>query len=118
MKKLIKVASIGLMALAIAGVQINLHAQEGDAPPVEKKEKSARPLPFHGKIKAVDKKAKTVTVGSRTFNFTPDTKFLQGSMDTAKVGEEVGGSYWKAADGTLTLNSIRIGPKKDKPAAE
>jgi len=114
-KKLTRMLGIGLMALAIAGLQINLQAQgaEGSASK-EKAAKANKTLPFNGTLKAVDKAAGTVTVGNRTFKLTAETKYLQGGIDQAKIGEKVGGSYWKSDDGTLTVNSIRFGPKPDK----
>ena len=54
----------------------------------------------------------TIVVGNRTFKLTKDTKYLQGDLSTAKIGEPVGGSYLKADDGTLVVNSVRFGPKK------
>jgi hypothetical protein len=115
MKKLSRVLSIGLMALAIAGLQLNLQAQETEGSSAkEKAAKADRALPFHGTLKAVDKDAGTVTVGGRTFKLTPGTQFLQGTLEDAKIGEKVGGSYRKASDGTLTVNSIRFGEKPEK----
>jgi hypothetical protein len=55
-----------------------------------------------------------VEVGSRTFKLNADSKYLQGSLEDAKIGEKVGGSYWKDDDGTLVVNSIRFGPKPEK----
>jgi len=120
MKKLSRVLSIGLMALAIAGLQLNLQAQETEESSAkENASKADRAVPFHGTLKAVDKDAGTVTVGGRTFKLTTDTKYLQGTLEDAKIGEKVGGSYRKASDGTLTVNSIRFGekPEKKKKAA-
>jgi hypothetical protein len=115
MKKLSRVLSIGLMALAIAGLQLNLQAQQSEGSAAkETAAKADRAIPFHGTLKAVDKGAGTVTVGGRTFQLTTDTKYLQGSLEEAKVGEKVGGSYRKSEDGTLRVNSIRFGEKPEK----
>jgi high-affinity K+ transport system ATPase subunit B len=124
MKNVIQLASIGLMALAIAGVPTTIHAQETEAPAANQKAaKSDRAVPFNGKLKAIDKAAGTITVGNRTFHLTASTRYLQGSLDEATVGESVGGSYWKGEDGKLTVNSIRFGAKpkaedKESGAAE
>ena len=119
MKKLSRVLSIGLMAFAIAGLQLKLQAQETKASvATEKAAKADRALPFHGTLKAVDKAAGTVTVGNRMFTLAPDTKYLQGTLDDAKLGEPVGGSYRKAEDGALRVNSIRFGPKPEKVKKE
>jgi len=116
MKNLIKVMSIGVMVLAIAGTQIHSQAQSDKAPAAKEKAAKAKKktIPFNGKLKQIDKDARTVKVGNRTFKLTDDTKYLQDSLDEAKIGEKVGGSYWKADDGTLIVNSIRFGPKPKK----
>lgn len=93
-----------------------------DDKPAEKKEAPARALPFRGKIAAVDKEAKTIKVGERTFHITTDTKMAkagkQATLEDATVGETVGGSYREAADKKLNLVSLRIGPRPDAPAKE
>jgi len=119
MKNHIKVVGIGLVALAIAGFQFDLRAQQGDTPAMEQPApKSQRALPFNGKLKAIDKETGTLTVGNRTFLITPETRYLQGNLESARVGEKVGGSYLKTEDGTLKVNSIRFGPKGGKEKAE
>lgn len=81
---------------------------------------AARALPFNGKIAAVDKQAKTVKVGERVFQVTSTTRLTKDNktttLDDAKVGEEVGGSYREGDDKKLNLVSLRIGPKPDAPA--
>jgi hypothetical protein len=111
---------MGLMALAIACVQINLQAQESEEVPARSQAATTKPktLPFHGTLKSLDKQAGTVKVGNRTFKLSADSRFLQGSLEEAKIGDKVGGSYWKANDGTLMVNSIRFGPKPGKASKE
>ncbi|MCU0770845.1 MAG: hypothetical protein MUE94_03610 [Verrucomicrobia bacterium] len=112
MKNVIKLAGIGLMALAIAGVQTTLHAQDTEVPAAkEKAANSERAVPFNGKLKAIDKEAGTLTVGNRTFHLAATTRYLQGSLEEAVIGEPVGGSYWKSEDGKLMVNSVRFGAK-------
>ena len=113
MERLIKALTVAVLALTFAAYQPVLLAQEADAPAAEKSAKADRPLPFNGTLKAINKEAMTVEVGNRTFKLTSETKYLQGGLDTAKIGEKVGGSYFKKDDGTLVVNSIRFGPKKD-----
>lgn len=87
-------------------------AEKKEAPGGEKKQGR---VPFHGKIASVDKKAKTFTVGERTFQVTSETKLNKGgkpaTLDDAAVGEDVGGNYEKAHDGKLNAKMVRIGPK-------
>ena len=115
MKNVIKLTSIGLMALAIAGIETKLHAQDSDAPAAKQAAAAnQRAYPFNGTLKAVDRNAGTIKVGNRTFKLTSETKYLQGDLDAAQLGEKVGGSYWKSPDGVLTVKSIRFGAKPDK----
>jgi photosystem II stability/assembly factor-like uncharacterized protein len=107
-----------LITIAAFAATCTLPASAADAKPAEKKEApAARALPFRGKIAAVDKQAKTVKVGERTFHVTADTKIAKAgkpaTLDDAAVGEEVGGSYREGADKKLNLVSLRVGPRPD-----
>ena len=72
-------------------------------------------LPFRGKVTAVDKTARTLTVGKRVFNLTKETKLLKGSTDARfeefAVGDLVTGSYTKAPDGRLLARKVYLGGK-------
>src|SRR6266480_2636184 len=79
---------------------------------------SARPVPFHGMISAVDQSAKTFTIAgkkqSRVFRITDKTSITEGgntaSMKDITENEEASGSYWKNADGTLEAKTVTLGP--------
>lgn len=74
-------------------------------------------IPFRGKLASVDKTAKTITVGERTFQITSETRLMKAgkpaTLDDAVVGEEVGGQYKKAEDGKLMAGMVRFGPKPE-----
>lgn len=112
MKKLIVAAIIA----AFAAVSV-IPAIAADDKPGDKKEAPARAIPFRGKIAAVDKQAKTVKVGERTFQITSDSKIAKAgkpaTLDDATVGEEVGGAYREGADKKLNVVSLRIGPRPE-----
>ena len=112
MKKLI----IALIVTAFAATS-TLTLRAAEAKPAEQKEAPARALPFRGKIGAVDKQAKTIKVGERTFQVTADTKIAKAgkpaTLDDASVDEEVGGSYREGLDKKLNLVSLRIGARPD-----
>lgn len=117
MKKFI----IPLLIAALAATTV-FQVSAADAKPGEKKEAQAnRAIPFRGKIATVDKQAKTVKVGERTFQATADTRIMKAgkpaTLDDATVGEEVGGQYREGADKTLNLVSLRIGARPDAAAA-
>jgi hypothetical protein len=84
-----------------------------------------RAYPFHGMISAVDTKAKTFTIAgkekSRVFKITDRSVLTKsGSAATMKdvaEKEEVRGSYWKNADGSLEARSVKLGPLTDQEKA-
>jgi len=73
----------------------------------------------------VDQKAKTFTIAgkenSRVFKITDKTVMTKaGAAATMKdvvANEEVRGSYWKGADGTLEAKTVKLGPKTDAEKA-
>jgi hypothetical protein len=87
--------------------------------------KVAKGGPFHGKLAAVDKVAKTIVVGKRTFQVTSETKIKKegkpATLEDGEVGETVSGYVKPGADGKLTATTINFGPKSvtevsDKPS--
>jgi hypothetical protein len=87
-----------------------------------------RAIPFHGKISAVDPKAKNFTIAgkekSRVFKITDRTVLTKAgvaaTMKDVVVNEEARGSYWKVTDGSLEAKTVKLGPMTDaeKAAAE
>lgn len=84
----------------------------------------SRAVPFHGMVSTVDHKAKTFTIGkekSRVFKVTDKSVLTKaGAAATMKdfvANEEVRGSYWKAADGTLEAKTVKLGPLTDAEKA-
>jgi hypothetical protein len=82
---------------------------------------AGRPLPFHGKISAVDQSAKTFTLGgkegSRVFKVTDSTTIMKagspGTMADIVENEQARGTYLKQADGTLEAKMVKIGPRTE-----
>lgn len=117
MKNLTKMTAVILTTLALLAGS-TLMAQEGAAKKVD------RPLPFHGTISSVDKDAGTVTLkgqtSTRVFHTSADTRIVKNgkpaTLADAVVGEVIGGSYRKAADGQLNAISLRLGPKPEDSA--
>jgi hypothetical protein len=119
-KNILRIAVFGLLVAAIAVAPTQTMAQEKkDKPAAEKKEtqKADKGIPFHGKVTALDKTAKTVTVGARVFSVTSETKIKKlgklATLDDGVVGEDIGGTYIKGNDGKLTAKSLRFGPKPE-----
>ena len=79
---------------------------------------NARPIPFHGMVAAVDHKANTFTIASKTtsrvFKVSDKTAVTKGGqpakMTDITESAEVSGSYWKAADGSLEAKTVKVGP--------
>jgi hypothetical protein len=73
------------------------------------------PGPFHGKVAAVDKTARTIQVGKRVFHVSPDCKLTKGGkaarLEDAVIGEECGGYMRPSEDGRLVATTLRLGPK-------
>jgi len=90
--------------------------------------KAQRAIPFKGMIQSVDKRAKTFTIASkqksRVFNITERTVLTKAgnpaTLNDLSENEEVHGSYWKNADGSLEAKHVRIGPltPEEKAAQE
>jgi hypothetical protein len=92
------------------------------APSESKAAASARALPFHGMISAVDQSAKSFTIkgkeASRVFNVTEKSTVTKdgnpATISDIAPNEEVRGSYWKNADGSLEAKTVKLGAKTEK----
>lgn len=81
-----------------------------------------RALPFRGMISAVDQSARTFTINgkgtSRVFKITDATKITKdgnpGTMADLAEKQEIRGSYWKKADGSLEAKSVKLGARTEK----
>lgn len=121
LKTTVRVGMFCLLAAALSGSPAKLQAQE-NTPAAEKSElKEGKPksgvTPFHGKLKAIDKTAKTITIGERTIQITADTKLMKNgkpaTIEDAVIGEPVGGAYKKTDSGAMNATSIRFGAKPE-----
>lgn len=117
----LRIAALGLLSAAIAFAPVSLQAQDSQKAESGKKEEAGKKkrdvLPFNGKVGAIDKTAKTITVGERKFQVTSETKMMKAgkpaTLNDAAVGEEIAGSYRKMEDGKLNLMSVRFGPRPE-----
>src|SRR5512140_3640398 len=73
--------------------------------------------PFRGKLAAVDKVAKTITVGKRTFCLTPETKLRKNgqpaALEDGVIGELCSGYQKPADDGKLMATTVNFGTKPE-----
>ena len=121
---------LSLLASALVALPVLAHAQDAttngssawDQTPAGKPQKHGI-VPFHGKLKAVDANAKTLTVGNRTFQITEDTKIFSkdapATLSDGVVGEPVRGAYKKTEAGLLEAVTVHFGAKAgEKPNPE
>ena len=120
------------LVCAVAGLSSLARVQAADTKPVPaekpKKETKDKPLPYRGKLTAVDKSAKTITIGDRVFHVTSETKITKDDkpavLEDGKAGDEVRGQYKSAEGDKLQAVSIYYGvkapakPKEKKPEAK
>ena len=112
------------LALCVAAAGFAFGQSSPSATPTRAGEvkESTRPLPFHGMISAVDQEAKTFTTTSkeksRVFKITDRTRITKAgktaTLADVTSNQEVSGSYWQRADGTLEAKKVKLGPEKTK----
>jgi hypothetical protein len=119
-----------LVSLVILALPLGLAAQTTNKPAAEKTsaapgadtEKTPKAGPFHGKLVALDRAAKTITVGKRTFQITSETKLKKAgkpaTLGAGVVGEVVSGYVKPSPDGKLVATTVNFGPKPAGEAGE
>lgn len=108
---------------SIAKPKAKSHAKTKKAVTTDPTAKAAKPAKagkatnFSGKLAAIDKQAKTITLDDkdkRVFQMTSETKILKGAkgdekpatLEDGTVGEHVTGSWLKSEDGKMSLKSL------------
>jgi hypothetical protein len=124
-RNILRLAVLGLLSAAIAFAPTQVWAQDNkkkddaaagkeDAPKEGKKKGEG--LPARGKVTAIDKTAKTVTVGERVFHVNAETRLIKAgktaTLDDAAVGEDVGIFYKKDGEKLVAL-TMRFGPRPE-----
>ncbi len=134
---IVRLSVFAILAATIAAAPLQSRAQTTNKAPADKQAavqpadtttaaKPAKGGPFNGKLAAVDKIAKTIVVGKRTFQITSETKIKKAGkpalLDDGVVGEAVSGYVKPTGDGKLVATTVNFGPKAapenaDKPKA-
>ncbi len=119
-KNILKITTAGLLAISILALPVITSAQDTNAPTTEKKsKKKSAPTghPFHGKLAAVDKTEKTITVGSSVYAVTSETKIRKdekpATLEDGVIGEECRGFVKTNSVGKVVIMSLSFGPKTD-----
>ena len=119
-RKIAKITTLSLFAVAVVAMPVLSRAQDNNAPASPNQTAPAKPKkhnnpPFHGKLSAVDTNAKTLTVGALTLQVTPDTKITKDGQPATLldgvVGQPVSGSYKKTNDGKLNAVTVHFGAR-------
>lgn len=123
-KNISKIAVLSLLAAALVampalsraeGASTNAPASSDQTTAKSKKHEG---LVFRGTVSAIDAKAMTLTVETRTFAITADTKIIKdgksATLADGVVGEQVSGAYKKTDDGKLNATSVHFGAKVEK----
>lgn len=108
-----KITLFGLITavlLALSGLSYAQDAASSStAAPAAAKTKHGGP--FHGTVDALDTNAMTLTVGSRTFQITSETRIMKDDkpavLSDGAVGQPVTG-YYKPADDDTTLDASSV----------
>ena len=114
------IAAVLFAPLSAFAAEKKKSASESPAPsasPAAAAAKAPRPIPFHGMVSAVDQSAKTFTIAGKTatrvFKVSDRTEIMKGAgagtFSDIVANEEVSGSYWKAADGSLEAKKVKVG---------
>jgi len=131
-KSIKQTIAVCLLSAVAVGFTVPIQAQDK---PAEKKPAAAaeagkreklRGMPFTGKLGAVDKVAKTITIKGkekdRVFHVTSQTRIVKGgkpaTLEDGVVGEEVAGFARESAEGKLEAGSVRFGPRPEGEGAK
>jgi hypothetical protein len=126
MKNLLRIISALALVIRVTGLPLAARAADPvpEAPKAEKKSKATKTAPFTGKVGAVDKLAKTVTLEGkdrqRVFQITSETRIFKekkpGIFADVQVGDTVGGSARESNDGKMEALTLNVLPaKQSKP---
>lgn len=118
-----------VITAALLGLSLQLQAQSTNKPAAEKSsstaaeaDKTRKAGPFHGKIVAIDRVAKTITIGKRTFQITSETKIKKAgkpaTLEAGTVGEVASGYVKPSPEGKLVATTLNFGPKVSGDATE
>jgi hypothetical protein len=103
------------------GQSTNKPAQKKAASSEQKDAPTKKPAhPFRGKLAAIDKTAKTITVGKSVYHITSETKIKRGDkpaiLEDGVIGEQVTGYAKPMDDGGQFASTLYFGSKSEGKA--
>jgi hypothetical protein len=118
-----KIALLGLVAAGLLALPALSYAQNtvGGSTTTAAPAKAKHGAPFHGTVDGLDTNAMTLTVGSRTFQITSETRIMKDDkpaiLADGAVGQPVTGYYKPDQDGAnLDAVTVYFGTHKAKAA--
>jgi hypothetical protein len=137
MRTFVRIGALGALAAGLAALPLPLPAQtnlvQTNAADASLAQTNAKPavatkaagakkaaaakksgvLGFHGKLAAVDQVAKTITVGTRTFQITSETRIFKDGkpaiLEEGVIDEPVSGGYKKVDQNKLVATKVSFG---------
>ena len=111
------------MTVAFISAPTPVRAESTNKSPVaEKKSTEKKAHPFRGKLAAVDKAAKSITVGKSVYYITSETRIKKGGKDAtledAIVGEQATGYAKPMEGGKMAAASLNLGAKSEEKSSE
>jgi hypothetical protein len=129
MNSILKFGALSLLVTAIAGLPLQLSAASTNKPAATKTTSSAKSESgekkrsgggVHGKLLAVDKVAKTVSLGKYTYQVTSETKIFKDGkparLEDGVAGEYASIGYKRTDDGKLLATKVTFGKPEEKGA--
>jgi hypothetical protein len=118
-------AALFLSPAAFAAGKKKASPATASSPAASPGTKMVRVIPFHGMVSTVDGRAKTFTIAGKTstrvFKISDQSVITKtgapAAMKDIVANEEIRGSYWKEADGTLMAKTVKVGPLTEQEKA-
>jgi hypothetical protein len=120
------VLSAAIVAFTLAPIPVRAqssnktHAAEKNTAEPKSTEKKAHP--FRGKLAAVDKATKSITIGKSVYYITSDTRIKKDGKDAtledASVGEQASGYAKPMEGGKMAAASLKLGEKSEEKTAD
>src|SRR4051812_3867165 len=122
MKMLLCAFALSFSLLAGLNAADTKPAVSNEKPGEKSAAKKPRGMPFNGTINAVDKTAKTISLGKqkiRIFHLSSNTKIsknkLPATINDLAAGDHVGGYAFENAEGKLEVKTLNVGDNAKSP---